>query len=83
MTAWTREKTLSLIEQIRKSTVWIINSKKYKDTNVRNDIFEAIGNSFSCTKKEIEDKWHNIKSQFSRELAKINASIKHGMLSTI
>jgi hypothetical protein len=78
MSSWTKEKTLSLIEQIRKSNVWDIKSKEYKDASVRNDIFEAIGNSFNCTKKEIEDKWHNIKSQFSRELGKINSSINSG-----
>jgi hypothetical protein len=47
MTAWTKEKTLLLIEQI----VWDIKSKEYKDANVCNNIFEANGNSFSCTKK--------------------------------
>jgi hypothetical protein len=41
-----------LIEQIRKSNVWDIKSKEYKDTNVRNDIFEAAGNFFSRTKRK-------------------------------
>lgn len=78
MTAWTKERTLSLIEQIRKSNAWDVKSKIYKDANCRNHIFEEIGKSFNCTKKEIQDKWHNIKTQYSRELAKINSSVKSG-----
>jgi hypothetical protein len=78
MTSWTEEKTLSLIEEIRKSNIWNTKSKEYKAAKVRNGIFEAIGNSFNCTKKEIEDKWHNKKSQFGRELSKINTSMKAG-----
>jgi hypothetical protein len=50
----------------------------YKDVNVRSDILETTGNYIHFKKKEIEDKWHNIKSQFSREMAKLNTSIKSG-----
>lgn len=44
-------KTLFLIGQIRKSNVLDIIPKEYNYTNVRNDIFKATGNSFSCKKK--------------------------------
>jgi hypothetical protein len=46
-----KRKTLSLIEQIKESCVRVMKSKEYKYANVPSDIFEAGGNSFSCTKK--------------------------------
>jgi hypothetical protein len=75
---WTKEKTLSLIEKTRESGVWNVKLKEYWNHTLKHDIYLSIGNDFGITKKEIEYTWHNVKSQFSRELAKVNASLKSG-----
>jgi hypothetical protein len=78
MSNWNRETTLQLIEKIRASNVWDVKSREYKDCSKRKDIFSTIGEELGFSPREVESKWHTLKSQYSRELVKVMSSRKSG-----
>ncbi|XP_049961656.1 uncharacterized protein LOC126481745 [Schistocerca serialis cubense] len=75
MTSWSKQNTLHFIEAVRRHPcIWDVKLRDYKNTQKRYDEWEEIAKAFNVSKKECEDKWHNLKSQYSRELAKRKSS---------
>ncbi|XP_049770066.1 transcription factor Adf-1-like [Schistocerca cancellata] len=75
MTSWSKQNTLHFIEAVRRHPcIWDVKLGDYKNTQKRYDEWEEIAKAFNVSRKECEDKWHNLKSQYSRELAKRKSS---------
>ncbi|XP_047000659.1 transcription factor Adf-1-like [Schistocerca americana] len=75
MTSWFKQNTLHFIEAVRRHPcIWDVKIRDYKNTHKRYDEWEEIAKAFNVSRKECEDKWHNLKSQYSRELAKRKSS---------
>ncbi|XP_049799022.1 uncharacterized protein LOC126234379 [Schistocerca nitens] len=66
MTSWSKQNTLHFREAVRRHPcIWDVKL---------GDKWEEIAKAFNVSRKECEDKWHNLKSQYSRELAKRESS---------
>ncbi|XP_046994393.1 uncharacterized protein LOC124606455 [Schistocerca americana] len=75
MTSWSKQNTLHFIEAVRRHPcIWDVKIRDYKNTHKRYDEWEEIAKAFNVSRKECENKWHNLKSQYSRELAKRKSS---------
>ncbi|XP_049789361.1 uncharacterized protein LOC126194987 [Schistocerca nitens] len=75
MTSWSKQNTLHFIEAVRRHPcIWDVKIRDYKNILKRYDEWEEIAKAFNVSRKECEDKWHNLKSQYSRELAKRKSS---------
>ncbi|XP_049809181.1 transcription factor Adf-1-like [Schistocerca nitens] len=71
MSSWSKQNTLHFIKAVRRHPcIWDVKLGDCKNTQKRYDEWEEIAKAFNVSRKECEDKWHYLKSQYSRELAK-------------
>lgn len=76
---WPRQTSLKLIDEVRtRRCLWDPNCSDYKNRLVKHDNYSELGILFNVPAREVESKWHNLKSQFVRENNKVLSSKKYG-----
>lgn len=62
----------------QRGMLWDASHKDYKDKNKKNDAWADIAAELNVPQKEVENKMHIIRSQFSREKKKLKSSKQTG-----
>lgn len=76
---WSKWKVSRLIELFEQETVlWNVTSANHKNSNTRHDALQRIATAMECTVNEVDKKLHNLRSQYLREVTKVEKSKKSG-----
>ncbi|CAK1601290.1 unnamed protein product [Parnassius mnemosyne] len=71
---WSNDKIMQLIELFQsKSLLWDSSIKAYKDRNKKNDALEEISQALNIPKKDVKNKIHVLRTQFTREKKNMSA----------
>lgn len=76
---WSKELVIELIEMLKAApALWDIQSKEYRDRNLKFDEMSKIASHFKTNVDEVSRKIKSLKTQFSRERKKIGEKSKSG-----
>ncbi|XP_068083489.1 uncharacterized protein [Anabrus simplex] len=74
---WNKDITLDLINDIiERPCLWDVSSKEYRDKTKKADSFQELEIMYNCSRECIEKKLASLRSQYSRELQKVQKSRK-------
>ena len=76
---WTNDVVLRLIDLFRSyKCLWDTTNNDYKNKNKKRASWEEIAQEMNVSREVVETKIHNLRSQFTRERKKVQASKKGG-----
>lgn len=76
---WTKDNTFKLIDELcQRRCLWDITCPNYKNRLVKRDNMHELACLFGVSDREVENKLHNIRSQFLREYNKSMLSKRTG-----
>ena len=72
---WAKDKTVELINDIMlRPSLWDVSCKTYRDRVKKADVFRELEDIYLCSRVDIEKKIASLRSQYSRELQKVQKS---------
>ncbi|XP_049772623.1 uncharacterized protein LOC126159853 [Schistocerca cancellata] len=75
---WTKQDTENFIEAVESyPEIWDVHNRDFKDRMKKMCALNEISSIFDTSVKEVQRKWHNLKTQFSQEVRKLQ-KIKSG-----